>query len=146
MGARGPKAKPTALRMLEGNAGKLAINHNEPQPTGQPTCPDWLSIDAKRQWQRLAPILENCGILTAADRDTLAAYCEATGNYIEATKSVQRGLFIDGKTNPAINLQDKFLAQMAKFGTRLGLSPADRTGIKVLPQYEKSRWTGLIAS
>jgi P27 family predicted phage terminase small subunit len=38
--------------------------------------PAWLSETASEKWNELAPHLEAMGVLTAADADLLAAYCE----------------------------------------------------------------------
>ena len=41
MATRGRKPKPTALKLLEGNPSRRALNKNEPQPpTSIPECPD----------------------------------------------------------------------------------------------------------
>ena len=46
---RGRKPKPTALKRLGGNAGKRALNKNEPTftPLIGVACPEWLAED---QW------------------------------------------------------------------------------------------------
>lgn len=145
MGLRGPAPKATNLRILEGNPSKRPLNDNEPQPEAGAICPEWLSEDAQEEWERLAPVLEACGILTKADQYTLAAYCEAVSGYKAATLAVaQRGMVMQGerqrKVSPEMAAQRNYAEQMIKFGTKLGLSPGDRASIKVPGPKQQSIW------
>lgn len=162
MGRRGPAPKATNLKILEGNPGKRPLNNNEPQPESGAVCPDWLSADARAHWNRIAPVLESCGILTRADEYTLAAFCDAVANYIRATQQIEQmanmtsgpaqtdlfGAYAGGaKAHPIIQVQRNYADLMAKFGTKLGLSPSDRSSIKVsgsVPQ--RSKWSGKITA
>ena len=54
----GRKTKPTAIKKLEGNPGKRKLNTKEPVPVkGMPTCPEWLLPEAKKEWDRLADLM-----------------------------------------------------------------------------------------
>jgi len=73
MAITGPKLKPTAIKILEGNPGKRPLNLNEPKPLQiAPECPDWLLDEAKKEWKRLAPELERLGLLTILDMAAFA--------------------------------------------------------------------------
>ena len=55
MGTRGRKPTPSAIKALEGNPGKRALNEREPRPEKKaPSCPKWLEPEAKKEWRRLA--------------------------------------------------------------------------------------------
>ena len=146
------KPKPTNLKILEGNPGKRPLNLDEPQPERGAECPDWLCNRGQKEWQRLAPVLENCGILTAADQNTLAAYCEAFANYVQATQEVQRldSLVEQGshgtKVAAIVNAQRIYADQMLKWGSKLGLSATDRTDIKISGKPKAGRWGGKITA
>ena len=59
MAGRGRPPKPTALKILEGNRGKRALNTDEPKPkSGAPKCPSFLSPEAKKEWRRIVRALE----------------------------------------------------------------------------------------
>src|SRR3989304_3311411 len=96
MGRRGPAAKPASLRLLEGNPGKRPIREGpKPRPL-RPTCPSWLSPQAKAEWRRLAPELERLGLLTHLDRAAFAAYCQSFAQWRggQAAFEGQGGMYI----------------------------------------------------
>ena len=81
----GRKPKPTSLKVLEGNPGKRQLNRNEPKPDASvPKCPAWLSREAKREWKRLVPFLEQAGLLTQIDRAAFAGYCQSYADWVDA--------------------------------------------------------------
>jgi P27 family predicted phage terminase small subunit len=83
--ARGKKAKPTALRILQGNPSKRPLPQGEPQPDpSMPVMPEGLSVPAQEEWLRLSPLLHNMGVLTSADGAALAALCRQYARHIEA--------------------------------------------------------------
>ena len=60
----GRKPKPTAIKKLEGNPGKRKLNTKEPIPAkGMPNCPEWLMPEAKKEWERLADLMNQMGVL-----------------------------------------------------------------------------------
>lgn len=65
----GRKTKPTAVKKLEGNPGKRKLNKNEPVPAkGMPACSDWLMPEAKKEWKRLAELMNQMGIKNISSR------------------------------------------------------------------------------
>ncbi len=73
--ARGRKPDPTKLKLLKGNPGKRAIK-NEPEPeVCIPDPPDHLDDVAVGEWNRIAPQLEQLGLLSDIDMVALAMYC-----------------------------------------------------------------------
>lgn len=88
---RGRKPKPTRLKVLTGNPGKRALNHDEPRPEpAVPECPPELSERAQAEWNRLAGELATLRVLTNLDRAALAAYCGAYALWAEATEAIQK--------------------------------------------------------
>ena len=163
MGARGPSPKPTGLRILQGNQGKIKINNDEPKPAVAPidcAAPDWLDELAQDKWRELRPVLI---WLTVADLDMLAAYChfyslwrraaeriEEEGDTFvlrepvpEMAKSRKRkkpalGAIRYVQQAPQVAIASKYFAQMRQCGGELGLSPAARTRIRI-PDATKSK-------
>lgn len=84
-GSRGPLPKPTALKLLEGNAGKrpldLAAGVNPRIEI--PSAPKHLSAEARKEWKRITPLLEELGLISGLDRTALALYCQAAGRLAE---------------------------------------------------------------
>lgn len=140
MGKRGPAPAPTKLRLLRGDHPER-INRNEPQPAGLPVeRPDWLSPDALAKWDDLAPHLESMGLMSSADTDLLAAYCECYARWKRlaqlAAKSppVFRTEGPDGETtfkrNPMWSQVRDAEAAMRVLAREFGLSPSARAGLR----------------
>ncbi|WNV82225.1 phage terminase small subunit P27 family [Umezawaea sp. Da 62-37] len=136
MGKRGPAAKPTILRILHGDRPDR-INDNEPvPPTQEIACPYWASEGARDIWNRLAPSLEERGVLTNWDVDAFLVLCEALARYRNATALVNgSALLVQGGSglmkNPALMVQSDAERTFLQFAARFGLTPSDRQAIKV---------------
>ena len=134
----GPKPKPTALRLVEGNAGKRRLPQREPKPRPiRPDCPAFLNEAARDIWAGLADELEDMGVLTIVDECVLAGYCTAyeeaqrLGRFIDA-----EGLTIDTPSGylqqrPEVSIRNKAWDRVAKFGAELGIGAASRSRIEV---------------
>ena len=84
-GSRGPLPKPAALKLLEGNPGKRALNLADginPQVV-IPSAPRHLVKEARKEWLRITPILEELGLISGLDRAALGLYCQAVGRLSE---------------------------------------------------------------
>ena len=85
VGSRGPMPKPAALKLLEGNPGKRTLNLEEGvNPRIEiPAPPKHLGREAKKEWKRVTPLLEELGLISGLDRTALALYCQAVGRLAE---------------------------------------------------------------
>jgi P27 family predicted phage terminase small subunit len=140
MGSRGPSPKPTALRILQGNPGKIRLNGREPQPAKAPPVldpPSWMDKEATEAFKRLRPQLP---WLTFADLDLFTAYCVAYSRWREAETYISQvgvSFIIKGENGevkyiqqrPEVAIAKNYFAQMHTAGAALGLSPAARTRI-----------------
>lgn len=84
-GSRGPLPKPAALKLLEGNPGKRSLNLAEGvNPRVEiPSAPKHLGIEARKEWKRITPLLDELGLISGLDRAALALYCQAVGRLSE---------------------------------------------------------------
>lgn len=136
-GGRPPK--PTNMKLLHGDAEKnpQRINRNEPiAPEAEIAPPGDLSDDARAVWDRLSPSLIAAGVLTYWDTDTFAIVCNAVVDYWRARKYVDNSPpLVQGSTglikNPAIGAMKDAEATLSAYGSRFGMTPSDRTKIKV---------------
>lgn len=132
----GRKPKPTTLKVLHGDRPDR-INHAEPiPPETEVAQPEEPSEDARAVWDRLAPGLIGVGVLTAWDVDAFVVVCEALARYKQATKLVNgSALLVQGPNgfvkNPALVVQREAETTFAQYGARFGLTPSDRTALKV---------------
>jgi len=143
----GTKPKPTAVKIAEGNPGKRPLNESEPQPRKvRPKLPAHLSADARVQWRRVINILSPTGVITEAEADLLAVYCEAYAQWVQALeemrpKTGEGGLRTGGLTvlndkgtpvrNPMLKVADDAVKTMLRCQAELGMTPSARARLSV---------------
>ena len=150
-GSRGPLPKPAALRALEGNAGKrpLDLSSGVNPAIAIPDAPRHLGKEARKEWRRITPLLEELGLISGLDRSALALYCQAAGRLAELETAFNRAvdrLVSDGVdyydavhqvsyvTTPSGYQQQSVLVQLIgrqreqlhRYLQHFGLSPAAR--------------------
>lgn len=112
-----------------------------------PSCPDWLCDEAKQEWNRVAKILYDSGILTELDRGALAAYCQAYGRWVECEKKVDElggPVKKNDKGKVSVNYaywgaQSAYKAFL-KAATEFGMTPSSRDRIRVEKPPKKSEF------
>jgi phage terminase small subunit len=78
---KGRKPKPRALKILAGNPGRRPLPKAEPIPTGLAEMPKWLSKEAVKVWEELAPEAITLGTLTSYDADQFGMLCAELAEY-----------------------------------------------------------------
>ncbi len=158
----GRKAKPTKLKLLEGNPGKKRINKYEPEPTpGIPAIPEWISSFpiAVSEWERESNILDRMGVMTEAEAGILANRCyiasqiqelagqiETEGRvaYISRMDSLGNEI-MEAKANPKAIQLTNLIKEYRQHGSLLGLDASSRAKLSVDPLHKKrSKFAGLI--
>jgi P27 family predicted phage terminase small subunit len=140
-GSIGRRPKPTAIRRLEGNRGKRAWNHDEPEPPDSlPRCPRHLAPVARAEWRRVARTLHGMGVLTTIDRAALAAYCQSYAKWVEAEQRLQETPALlktpsgHVQQSPWVTIANKQLELMGRYMTELGMTPASRSRVTPDPR------------
>lgn len=143
---KGRKPKPTALKLLEGNAGHRKLDPSaEPQaPAGIPECPPYLHAYAKEIWFAHAKMLADMGTLTLADVQIFASYCSQSAKVRLACESqnvLREGLVTETGARKRLWLMQQL--QMAeksereasrlldRFAVQLGIGASNRARIKI---------------
>jgi P27 family predicted phage terminase small subunit len=146
MGKRGPAPKPTGLRVLHGDR-KDRTNTAEPKPSADEVAPPpWLGAAAMAVWERYAPDLEAKGVLTAWDVEAFGCWCDAVarrrkaavmledeGEIVEAPVYNKNGECTGFRRvkNPWCLVLVEADGQVQRYGARFGLTPSDRSQLKV---------------
>lgn len=130
--------KPTALKQLQGNPGKRKANHREPQPNPKrPPPPKWLSEAARKQWDRVAKDLHDCGLLTYIDQLALALLCENYAMWYDAKLLVDvEGFFCRSDNgnlyqHPAVGAMNTAQKNLINLMREFGMTPSSRSTIKL---------------
>ena len=117
MARTGRPPKPASLRVLEGNRGKRAIPSEPAADPGPCDPPAHLSAESRAVWIRIAPELEQKGLLAPRYLDLFEVFCDALVQYRRAARILnQTGPLVRGRagdlvTNPAAR-------EFARFGLR----------------------------
>ena len=148
----GRRPKPLAIHQLNGNPRHFsqADLHGQDNPQPELTVPEMpkgMSKSARREWNRIVPLLQELRLLSKIDGLALAAYCDAHGMVEESTKEIRKhGMLFtemywdknkeemvagDLKANPAIAIKFQALKVMKSFLIEFGLTPASRSKLKV---------------
>jgi P27 family predicted phage terminase small subunit len=146
----GRKPLPTNLKVLKGTQRKGRTNKAEPRPEQEgPSPPEHLSRYALMEGGRITPQLHALGLLSQLDRSTLAAYCQCYGRWKEAEEQLKTTGFLIRTTNgnvvqnPLLGIANRALDLMNKYATMFGLSPSERSRIRVDDQgkvADASQW------
>ncbi len=149
MGARGPKPKKPALKILAGNPGHRPIPYGRAVTRvkrGVPVRPVELTGEAGEEWDCIAGALDSAGMLAEVDRGILAAYCLAVADMLAARDAINReGRIVSeiiqnsrgevlGKRHrehPACKMLDRASARVHKLGSALGLNADSRSRLEV---------------
>jgi P27 family predicted phage terminase small subunit len=142
----GRRPKPSAVKELQGNAGKRPPNRDEPKPPpGEPEMPPSLGKLARQYWKSLAPDLMAVGVLSTIDGKALAACCHAYQRWVEAEQKIDEyGILVEEsvfnkkgkkvatklKRNPADISAQSWLKVMKSYLIEFGMTPAARTRIR----------------
>lgn len=145
MGRRGRKPEPTSLKILRGNPGCRPINAAEPKPPADGIAmPPHLGEVAAARWQELLPMLQAVRVMTRADVEALARYCDTYEWWLAVRVKLKK----EGDTYPILNdkgeikyiaqrpevsIAHKLAQQLRQLEADFGLSPAARVSLKVEP-------------
>lgn len=131
-----PRPRPAALKLLNGRSpGRDSGGRVVPTPPKfercAPDAPEWLSDEARAEWDRVVPGLDALGVLKPEDRAALAAYCDSWATYVAATRQCEReGLTLTNPdsgrvhAHPAVAVANTAARQMLRFAVEFGLTPA----------------------
>jgi P27 family predicted phage terminase small subunit len=140
MGARGPSPKPTALKKLQGNPGKRALNQREPQPPAghrTPNAPEWLTDAAKEIWIKNARSFWQLKLLTELDVMAFGAFCEWMALFLKAKKNVNAGMDVQVTGNgyrqqdPWVMIMNTSWTHAMRIMGHFGMTPSDRSRLKI---------------
>lgn len=134
----GPPPKPTALKKLQGNPGKRALNKHEPHPDRViPAKPRGLPKRAQRFWKDHADKLDRLGLLTEVDGPAfmmMALQYDLAWQAMEILR--EEGLEVvdaNGLTrkHPMIQVMRQASALFLRFAVQFGLTPAARAKLEI---------------
>jgi P27 family predicted phage terminase small subunit len=132
---------PTPTPILEARgsrkARQRAANGERRPPLKRPSCPAWLSKEAKAEWRRQIKQLEELGLAAEIDRAVLAAYCDAWGELVEVNRLLEEAGGAKADNWRLLAVKARAREQLAKLAQQFGFSPSSRARVKVPEQEQK---------
>ncbi len=133
---RGRKPKPTAVKQLNGNPGKRALNKKEPEyPCLGSTPPDFLDEHGQKEWRRVFPMLSAIKVIKAPEAALLAAYCGAFADFYKLSElSKGKGFIVKAPNgcpmiSPLFQALSKARTEMVRLMAELGITPSSRSRV-----------------
>lgn len=146
------RKKPILQVIREGNPGKAAIPETVMLPPGDLVEPDWAepfpTVDdddlralngrarlvARREWRRVAPVLERSAGLADVDAQLLQDYCICVARIDQCERDISmRGMNFVGvrgwQKNGSTTVVSQYRAQLKVYIRELGLSPSARASL-----------------
>lgn len=126
MGERGPVPKPVRRRTNKRPQGDKRVM------VARPPKPRTIKGEAKAEWERIVPELEQMGLIATVDRSVLMRYCTAWANWCEIEERLAAtGWLIKGRRdavvrNPLWMMRSDVEATLSDLGRQLGLTPSAR--------------------
>lgn len=125
----------------------MAIRGRKPRPKATKTpqiaakkglmAPDFLSREAKAEWKRIAPSLDEAGLLSEIDRGPLAAYCQMYARWLQAERALAKARLTTTTTNgnliqhPMLGIANRAMELMTKAAAEFGMTPSSRSRIDI---------------
>lgn len=151
MGKRGPRPKLPAIKKLEGNPGKRAIDSIGLEATGEAFAPEHLHEDAAGCFELIKRSMPP-KTYALADSFALSAFATAWAWHKRATHEMNSPDFapiVEGskgqiQTNPWFKVLKAMSEELRTWGDRLGLDPKARAGLKLPGEQPRSKFDGLV--
>jgi P27 family predicted phage terminase small subunit len=138
----GPPPKPYLIKKAEGNPGKQRLTPGPEFRAGRPKCPVWVKGEARKLWKKLAPELEEQGLLALVNGSALEGLCRAYAKAVECEKVlIEQGLTYESKNGyicprPEVLIAQKEWQLVRSFCGEFGLTPSSNGKI-VVPKLKK---------
>jgi len=139
MGRRGPKGKPTALKLLEGCRADR-INAAEPEfpAAGDHAAPVWLDRYGREHWDELSAVLRRAGVLTEGDLAALAQLCDDYSIIRRSLDPPDAEVVGDyDRMRSLMTNADRARERYKRMLVEFGLTPSSRSRLKAAPERPK---------
>jgi P27 family predicted phage terminase small subunit len=110
----------------------------------RPKMPSHLSPEARREWRRILPLLEERNVLSRADSTALGIYCETFARWVAAKKQISvegitkttqvldrnGAIATSTKIHPALKIAENCERSLRACLREFGLTPQSREKVK----------------
>lgn len=133
---RGRTPKPVNLSRLAGDRRAMSRNSLE-LPFAIPAPPDWLTEEAKAEWDELLPILARMRVISEADRIAIGQLADALSRWKAIGAMIKKygyvhnvhnkqGTVVAFKRNPLVGMHIEYGLVVQKLLGQFGMTPSAR--------------------
>jgi P27 family predicted phage terminase small subunit len=137
-----PKPKPAGLKLMEGrspgrDSGGRAVKAPPAYVRLAPEPPEWLSREARAEWDRVTPELQRLELTKPIDRAALACYCEAWSRFVETQMLIKvHGIWTEGSMgqqvkSPLIAIAENASREIRSWCAEFGFTPSAENNMNV---------------
>lgn len=125
---KGRKPTPKPILSLRGSRVRGPHKSGVDAAPGVPSSPGWLCDIARAEWDRIVPMLEASKVMSPRHQQTLAAYCDAFADMVQADQELKANgtTLMDDKgrvsNHPAWMRKRDARTAMLKFAAEFGLT------------------------
>ena len=138
------RRKSEAEKKLAGTARKDRTRAEPSHTAKAPACPAWVRGYGRTIYRRTAAILAEAGVLTAGDREALAAYSVAVSRWRDAEAALDAGETFQRTRSGYSQLTAQAIEarrareEVARMAAALGLTPTTRSKLERVPPAQNS--------
>lgn len=133
---RGRTPKPVNLSRLAGNRRAMSKN-NLDVPFSIPVCPEWLTEEAKDEWEELVPVLARMRVISDADKIAIGQLADALSRWKHIGGEIKRigyvhpikdrnGVTVGLRRNPMVGMHIEYGLVVQKLLGQFGMTPSAR--------------------
>ncbi len=148
MGTRGPAGFSDNVHRLRGTVPHAMRGAVKPAPVKlrpkAPEPPAWLDDEARSEWDRVLPTLDEQGLVSVVDRGILISYCVSWSVLVRAVAELKvAGHIANGARTPEFRNWKDAQAIFLMLAGKVLCTPADRLRMR-LPEVTVSDPNGIL--
>lgn len=124
------------ISKLEKEQRQQAKEALEKYPELSASAPSWLDEEARKEWERVVPLLKESTPVSELDTSMIASHCTLYSSIVRTTKQINEyGEVIETehgpRQSPYFMARDKSIKEMKAVDSQLGLTPQSRARLEI---------------
>ncbi|WP_367341785.1 phage terminase small subunit P27 family [Limosilactobacillus sp.] len=119
----------TTQERKQREAAEKALQSYPPLPV---EAPEWLDNTAKKEWNRIVPLLKQSTPVSSLDTSLIATHCALYSTIIKCAKGMDKeGVVVGDKQSPYFMASDKAIKSLKSIDAQIGMTPRSRAALEI---------------